>query len=145
MDYVNGIPAFQNTAEAIAATVQYSQEMRAALVGAGGKLADTGPVDFSSALASLGYTGQIIGRRIGSLVQVSGEVFGTIAVGNSSFLAAGAVPAQFRPTDRTQFTVAYMTAGHVGTAFLRVDGSGGYGNQSGASRASFQFTNLYFV
>lgn len=107
-------------------------------------LSDTGVVDLSSYLEA-GFTGTLVGRRIGAMAEISGDIGGSFpSNAATSFVSSTPLPSEWRPTGLNRWGAAYSGAYSL-NALIRPDGTLAVGNRVGTTVTTPQFSIFYFV
>jgi hypothetical protein len=105
---------------------------------------DTGWVNLASYL-NASFTGTLWGRRIGSSNEIYGSLSGTVASGTTpvDFITTNPLPAAWRSTSN-RWGTAY-SGGYNLNVVVRADGTMGFGNRTGSSVTTPQFSISYFT
>lgn len=107
---------------------------------------ETGFVDRASLLVSPATGGTLLTRRVGTTVEIVGNVTGSFADTTALVDIMTAIPEDHRPTSLSRLGTAYASGGYVANILVRTNGTVGYFMRSGVTaRSSLQFSVIYTV
>lgn len=118
-----------------------AQQANASSLSRLSNLADSGWVQLPFSVGGVTTTRHKY-RMVGGMVTITGEATGPFAVGQTLVGNGLVFPEAIKPEDNT-FGDVFFTGGHYGLALITPNGDEYVYNQTGASRASVQYTLVY--